>query len=148
MHQKYHLSSRINYISRSSLSRNIRIAADSTMFLIVNLLIALSFGVQREQLLHLTGLTWPLPFLFRPLHTSLVYGRGIRRGSTDLDARFLTMMGDSSCDDFRTINRSLQVRVYRQSSVLGNAGAFRRSDAQILAFIVRRSAADSCLNIV
>lgn len=31
------------------------------MFLIVNLLMALSFGVQREQLLHLIGLTWPLP---------------------------------------------------------------------------------------
>lgn len=57
MHQKYHLSNRINYISRSSLSRNIRIAADSTIFRIVNLLIALSFGVHREQLLHLTGLT-------------------------------------------------------------------------------------------
>jgi hypothetical protein len=39
------------------------------MFLIVNLLIALSFGVQREQLEHLIGLTWPRPFLLRPLHT-------------------------------------------------------------------------------
>lgn len=32
-------------------------AADSTMFRIVNLLIALSLGVHLEQLLHLTGLT-------------------------------------------------------------------------------------------
>jgi hypothetical protein len=39
----------------------------STMFLIVNLFIALSLGVQREQLEHLIGLTWPRPFLFRPL---------------------------------------------------------------------------------
>ena len=46
---------------------DIRIAADSTMFLIVNLLIALSFGVQREQLEHRIGLTWPRPFLLRPL---------------------------------------------------------------------------------
>lgn len=36
---------------------NSRIAADSTMFRIVNLLMALSFGVHLEQLLHLTGLT-------------------------------------------------------------------------------------------
>ena len=45
----------------------VRMAADSTMFLIVNLLIALSFGVHREQLEHLIGLTWPRPFLLRPL---------------------------------------------------------------------------------
>ena len=45
----------------------VRIAADSTMFLIVNLLIALSLGVQREQLEHRIGLTWPRPFLLRPL---------------------------------------------------------------------------------
>lgn len=37
------------------------------MFLIVNLLIALSLGVHREQLEHRIGLTWPLPFLLRPL---------------------------------------------------------------------------------
>lgn len=46
---------------------DIRIAADSTMFRIVNLLIALSLGVHREQLEHLMGLTWPRPFLLRPL---------------------------------------------------------------------------------
>ena len=45
----------------------VRIAADSTMFLIVNLLIALSLGVHLEQLEQRMGLTWPLPFLFRPL---------------------------------------------------------------------------------
>lgn len=50
-------------------------AADSTMLRIVNLLIALSLGVQREQLLQRTGLTWPRPFLLRPLA-----------------ARFLTML--------------------------------------------------------
>ena len=47
-------------------------AADSTMFLMVNLLIALSFGVHREQLEQRMGLTWPRPFLFRPLYLELV----------------------------------------------------------------------------
>lgn len=42
-------------------------AADSTMFRMVNLLIALSFGVHREQLEQRIGLTWPRPFLLRPL---------------------------------------------------------------------------------
>jgi len=46
---------------------DVRIAADSTMLRMVNLLIALSLGVHREQLLHRMGLTWPRPFLFRPL---------------------------------------------------------------------------------
>ena len=45
----------------------IRIAADSTMLRIVNLLIALSFGVHLEQLEQRMGLTWPRPFLLRPL---------------------------------------------------------------------------------
>ena len=44
-----------------------RIAADSTMFRMVNLLIALSFGVHLEQLEHRIGFTWPRPFLLRPL---------------------------------------------------------------------------------
>ena len=42
-------------------------AADSTMLRMVNLLIALSLGVHREQLLQRMGLTWPRPFLLRPL---------------------------------------------------------------------------------
>ena len=42
------------------------------MFLMVNLLIALSFGVHREQLEQRMGLTWPRPFLFRPLYLELV----------------------------------------------------------------------------
>ena len=42
-------------------------AADSTMLRMVNLLIALSLGVHREQLEQRTGLTWPRPFLLRPL---------------------------------------------------------------------------------
>jgi hypothetical protein len=45
-------------------------AADSTMFLMVNLLIALSLGVHREQLEQRMGLTWPRPFLLRPLYSS------------------------------------------------------------------------------
>lgn len=55
-------------------------AADSTMLRIVNLLMALSLGVQREQFEHLIGLTWPRPFLLRPL-----------------DARFLTMIAMCGC---------------------------------------------------
>lgn len=50
--------------------KNLRIAADSTMLRIVNLLIALSLGVHLEQLEHRIGFTWPLPFLFRPLQIS------------------------------------------------------------------------------
>lgn len=46
---------------------DIRMAADSTMLRMVNLLIALSLGVHREQLEHRMGLTWPRPFLLRPL---------------------------------------------------------------------------------
>ena len=46
---------------------NERIAADSTMLRMVNRLIALSLGVHREQLEHRIGLTWPRPFLLRPL---------------------------------------------------------------------------------
>ena len=53
-----------------SVVRNIRMAADSTMLRMVNRLIALSFGVHLEQLLHRIGLTWPRPFLFRPLEIS------------------------------------------------------------------------------
>ena len=48
------------------------------MLRMVNLLIALSFGVQREQLEQRIGLTCPRPFLLRPL-----------------DARFLTILADS-----------------------------------------------------
>jgi hypothetical protein len=40
------------------------------MLRIVNLFIALSFGVHREQLEHRMGLTCPRPFLFRPLQSS------------------------------------------------------------------------------
>lgn len=47
---------------------DIRIAADSTMLRMVNLLMALSLGVHREQLEHRMGLTWPRPFLLRPLN--------------------------------------------------------------------------------
>jgi len=52
---------------RDFCSEDERIAADSTMFRMVNLLIALSFGVHLEQLEHRIGLTWPRPFLLRPL---------------------------------------------------------------------------------
>lgn len=46
---------------------DVRMAADSTMLRMVKRLMALSLGVHREQLLHRMGLTWPRPFLLRPL---------------------------------------------------------------------------------
>lgn len=52
---------------RQSSSLDVRIAADSTMLRMVNLLMALSLGVHREQLEQRMGLTWPRPFLLRPL---------------------------------------------------------------------------------
>lgn len=64
-------------------------AADSTMLRMVNLLIALSLGVHREQLLQRMGLTWPRPFLLRPLGRLLAMidrhgGRVPRGGSIGL----------------------------------------------------------------
>lgn len=44
-----------------------RTAALSTMLRTVKRLIALSLPTQREQLEHLTNVTWPRPFLLRPL---------------------------------------------------------------------------------
>ena len=58
---------------------SVRIAADSTMFRMVNLLMALSLGVHREQLEQRMGLTWPRPFLLRPLE-SCVSGYGFDDG--------------------------------------------------------------------
>lgn len=87
------------------------------MFLIVNLFIALSFGVHLEQLEHRMGLTCPLPFLLRPLfhacqptrHDSVLFGV---RGSY-FDARFFTMIGDlevfSCCIALREVSMLLSV---------------------------------------
>ena len=50
-------------------------AADSTIFRMVNRLMALSLGVHREQFEHRIGLTCPRPFLLRPLY----YVRVIRQ---------------------------------------------------------------------
>jgi hypothetical protein len=50
-------------------------AADSTMLRMVNLLIALSLGVHREQLEQRMGLTWPRPFLLRPLSEESVFAQ-------------------------------------------------------------------------
>jgi hypothetical protein len=54
-----------NEISRRE--DHVRMAADSTMLRMVKRLMALSLGVQRAQLEQRTGLTWPRPFLLRPL---------------------------------------------------------------------------------
>ena len=57
--------SSFNQLSR--VSSNVRMAADSTMLRMVKRLMALSLGVHREQLEQRMGLTWPRPFLLRPL---------------------------------------------------------------------------------
>lgn len=55
------------YSANTEASEMSRIAADSTMFRMVKRLMALSFGVHREQLTQRMGLTWPRPDLLRPL---------------------------------------------------------------------------------
>lgn len=77
---------------------DVRIAADSTMLRMVNLLIALSLGVQREQLEQRIGLTWPRPFLLRPLRALLAgeFGPGADRVKSYLEALFLTILTDSA----------------------------------------------------
>jgi hypothetical protein len=77
-------------------------AADSTMLRMVNLLIALSLGVHREQLEQRMGLTWPRPFLLRPL-----------------DARFLTILTDSD---------GLVSERFRERR---NRSAYRRCDLKV-----------------
>lgn len=62
------------------------------MFRIVNLLIALSFGVHLEQLEQRMGLTWPRPFLLRPLKQNQRSVHIMGFGRTYLDARFLTIL--------------------------------------------------------
>jgi len=47
-------------------------AADSTILRMVNLLIALSLGVHREQFEQRIGLTCPRPFLLRPLFENTI----------------------------------------------------------------------------
>lgn len=60
-------------------------AADSTMFRMVKRLMALSLGVHREQLLQRMGLTWPRPFLLRPLECDSQH-LGLRRGRAGVSA--------------------------------------------------------------
>lgn len=55
-----------NVRSNMEASEMSRTAALSTMFLTVNLLMALSLGTHRAQLLQRSGFTWPRFFLFRP----------------------------------------------------------------------------------
>lgn len=71
----------------------------------VNLFTALSLGVQREQLEHRIGLTWPRPDLLRPLF-----------------ARFLTMLGESGGEDCRVVPKSLRLVWRRPGFVVGGGG--------------------------
>ena len=75
---------------------NPRIAALSTMFLMVNVFIALSLGVHLEQFEQRMGLTCPRPFLLRPLSIQcqlIIFSLDVRNseGHSYLDARFLTI---------------------------------------------------------
>ena len=65
---------------------DVRMAALSTMLRIVNLFIALSFGVHLEQLEQRMGFTWPRPFLLRPLFVQTVSSVFARRDDA-LDER-------------------------------------------------------------
>ena len=79
----------------------------------VNLLIALSLGVQREQLEHRMGLTWPRPFLLRPLFQELVPMRYICFfGISILGRAFLHHFGDCQ------ICRSRSNEVVARSQIL------------------------------
>jgi hypothetical protein len=86
---------------------NVRMAADSTILRMVNLLMALSLGVHREQLEHRIGLTWPRPcaidhqnyILISQSHVlAHVGGYMCTFLLRPLDARFLTMMERCVCD--------------------------------------------------
>ena len=71
------------------------------MLRIVNLLIALSLGVQREQLEQRMGLTWPRPFLLRPLmKLSVCVFLVFSSCWAYFDARFLTMIAVVRREDF------------------------------------------------
>lgn len=56
------------------------------MLRMVNLLMALSLGVHREQLEQRMGLTWPRPFLLRPLF--FLYSRRDRSASDHVGSMF------------------------------------------------------------
>lgn len=65
------------------------------MLRMVNLLMALSLGVHREQLEQRMGLTWPRPFLLRPLFFLCSRGRSAsdQVGVYIERARLLSLVG-------------------------------------------------------
>ena len=68
LHYDNWITASSEYLPSYTLASEISLtAAASTMFLITNFLMALSFGTHLAQLVHLTGWTWPRPFLFLPL---------------------------------------------------------------------------------
>lgn len=75
------------------------------MLRMVNLLMALSLGVHREQLEHRMGLTWPRPFLLRPLfflcseELGQHHARRLVEEGGDMRT-FLGMLGDLA-DEYR-----------------------------------------------
>ena len=68
------------------------------MLRMVNLLIALSLGVHREQLLQRMGLVWPRPFLLRPLF--FLCSR--KKGQVSTRAQTSTSGGDDTRNKLRS----------------------------------------------
>ena len=105
------------FMSFSGIPGHVRIAADSTMLRMVKRLMALSLGTQRAQLEQRTGLTWPRPFLLRPLeivsplfHHMSAFKLSLPAGllwrtsggqGPYLAARFLTILTDCSARKVR-----------------------------------------------
>lgn len=110
--------------------RDARIAALSTIFLMVNLLIALSLGVQREQLEQRMGFTWPRPFLLRPLFSSLAPHRLPGLGG-DFGVLGRSLL-DHICGCCVRISKSLELADIVVRSEEGDGGTCRRRRCSLL----------------
>lgn len=62
------------------------------MLRMVNLFIALSLGVHREQLEQRMGFTWPRPFLLRPLGRRVLVLWVLKGGGREREAEGVTLM--------------------------------------------------------
>ena len=72
-----------------------RTAALSTMLRTVNRLIALSFPTQREQLEQRTKLTWPRPFLLRPLFLLFLVCNEVTKATQQIQSALYFSFGRS-----------------------------------------------------
>lgn len=90
-------------------------AADSTMLRMVNRLIALSLGVHREQLEQRIGLTWPRPFLLRPLWKT-------HRGQQFFSLYFLRWSGETRISNNESFRGGDDLRFADSLQVIGKGG--------------------------